>query len=60
MLSDNTRGSGHKSKFGKFHKKKLLTVRIAEHWDRLPREVAKSPSLEIIKTQLDTALNNLL
>lgn len=39
---------------------KLLTVRIAEHWGRLPREVVKSPPLEIIKTQLDMTLKKLL
>lgn len=60
MLSDKTRDGGHKLKFGKFRKKKLLTVRMAEHWDRLPRDVVKSPSLEITKTQTDTARNNLL
>jgi len=39
---------------------KLLTVRIAEHWDRMLREVVKSPSLEVVKTQLDAALSNVL
>ena len=35
-------------------------VQVVEHWHRLPREVMESPSLEMLKTQLDTALNNLL
>ncbi|KAK4824260.1 hypothetical protein QYF61_012526 [Mycteria americana] len=28
------------------------------HWHRLPREIVKSPSEEMFKTQLDTVLAN--
>jgi len=35
-------------------------VRVTEHWDRLPREVVESPSLEIFKAHLDAYLGNLL
>ena len=31
-----------------------------EPWNRLPREVVESPSLEIFKTRLDKVLYNLL
>ncbi|KGL78524.1 hypothetical protein N309_15561, partial [Tinamus guttatus] len=51
--------NGHKLKHQKFHRnlrKNLLTVRVAEHWNRLPREVVESPSLEIFKTFLDAVL----
>jgi len=30
------------------------------HWNRLPREVVESPSVEKLKTQLDMVLGNLL
>jgi len=39
-------------------RKKIFTLRVTEHWDRLPREAMESPSLEIFKTQLDTSLCN--
>ncbi|KGL81760.1 hypothetical protein N309_12167, partial [Tinamus guttatus] len=51
--------NGHKLKHYKFHRnlrKKFLTVRLMEHWNRLPREVVESPSLEIFKTRLDVVL----
>jgi len=31
-----------------------------EHWNRLPREVVESPSVEISKIHLDKVLCNLL
>jgi len=38
----------------------FFTLRVTEHWDRLPREVVDSPSLEIFKTRLDEVLCSLL
>jgi len=41
-------------------KKNFFTLRVTEHWIRLPREVVESPSLEIFKTRLDKVLCSLL
>jgi len=42
------------------HKKKFFTVRVTEHWHRLPRGVVESPSLAIFKTCLDMVLGDWL
>ncbi|KFV82995.1 hypothetical protein N308_15239, partial [Struthio camelus australis] len=55
--------NGQKLKHRKFHlnmRKNFFTVRVTEHWNRLPREVVEFPSLEIFKTCLDAILGNML
>ena len=61
--SNRMRGNGFKLKKGRFRldiRKKFFTVRVARHWNRLPREVVDALSLDMFKTRLDGALSNLV
>ena len=61
--SDKTRGNGFKLKEGRFRldiRKEFFTVRVVQHWHRLPREAVDAPSLEVSKARLDGALSSLM
>ncbi|KAJ7410578.1 rna-directed dna polymerase from mobile element jockey-like [Willisornis vidua] len=61
--SDKIRSNGNKIKHKKFHlnmRKNCFTLRVAEHQNRLPREMVESPSLEIFKSYVDKFLCNLV
>jgi len=54
------RGNWHKLEHWKFQmnmRKNIFTLRVTEHWNKMPR---KSPSVEILKSHLDAFLCNLL
>ena len=61
--SDRMKGNGHKQKHRRLWlnmRGHFFTVRVTEHWDRLPREVVESSSLEILKLRLDAILRSVL
>ncbi|KFP23785.1 hypothetical protein N325_05088, partial [Colius striatus] len=54
---------GVKLKEGRFRlniRKNFFTIRVVEHWNKLPRETVNALSLETFKVRLDGTLSNLI